>query len=86
MAQGGDFIDPATGIAYPNQIPDSVYYFLTNFEFYWYYNYDVTTSIYNAENDLPEIMYGWEDGPNLKLFGYPNLFIDQYNNQTDWSN
>ena len=86
LAQGGEFTDPSTGISYPNKIPDSVYYFLTNFEFYWYFNYDVTTAIYNAENDLPIVLYGWADGPDLQLFGYEGLYTDEYNHQTDWTN
>jgi len=86
FANTGDFIDPSTGQHLPAKIPDSVHYFLTNFEFYWYFNYDITTSIYNAENDLPILLYGWADGPDLNLYGYQWLRINEYNYQSDWTN
>jgi hypothetical protein len=82
----GDFIDSSTSEHFPYKVPDSVYYFLTNLEFYWNFNYDISTAIYNAESDLPVLMYGWADGPDLRLFGYEGLRIDEYNHQTDWSN
>jgi hypothetical protein len=85
-SESGDFIDSSSGLHYQYHIPDRNLYFLTNFEFYWYFNYDLTTSIYNAQNDTPDLRYGWEDGADLSVFGYDALYINQYNSQSDWSN
>ena len=86
FADTGDFIDPSTGQHLPAKIPDCIHYFLTNLEFYWYFNYDISSSIYNAENDLPELRYGWADGPDLNLYGYEWLHINEFNYQSDWTN
>jgi hypothetical protein len=85
-AEVGDFIDSSTGMHYPYRIPERNLDFLNNFEFYWYFNYDIGTSIYNAQNDTPDLRYGWEDGADLNLYGYIGLFINGYNYQTDWPN
>jgi hypothetical protein len=85
FAEVGDYHDSA-GNDYPYHIPDRNLYFLSNFEFYWYFNYDLSTAIYNAQNDTPDLRYGWEDGADLNVFGYAGLYINQYNYQTDWSN
>jgi hypothetical protein len=83
---GGNFFDPDTGQTYPGKVAQRVVDFFTNFEFYWYFNYDVTTSIFNAENDTPDLRVGWDDGPNYLLFGYPWLRVDDYNYQSNWQN
>jgi hypothetical protein len=86
-ASPGNFYDPSTGQTYSGgRVEQRCIDFLNNFEFYWYFNYDVSTSIDNAENDTPDLQYGWLDGPELVLYGYPWLYIDQYNYRTDWSN
>ncbi len=85
-AEAGDFVDSSTGLHYPYRIPERNLDFLNNLEFYWYFNYDITTSIYNAQNDTPDLRYGWEDGADLNLYGYDGLYINGYNYQTDWSN
>jgi hypothetical protein len=66
--------------------PVHVPYFLSNFEFYWYYYYDVNTSIYYAEQATPDLRYGWEDGLDLNLYGYSGIYVNGYNYQSDWSN
>ncbi len=86
IANKGDFIDPSTGQHLTGKIPDSVYYFLTNFESYWYFNYDISASIYNAEMDLPVLLYGWADGPDLNLYGFEWMRINDFNYQSDWAN
>ena len=88
FGQNGNFYDPDTGQYYPSLVPDRVIYFLTNFEFYWYFNYDITTALYNAGNDTPDLRAGWEDGhgQDLMLYGYDGLYIDQYNYLSDWQN
>jgi len=85
-ASSGNYFDSSTGQNYPARVEQRVIDFLNNFEFYWYFNYDVTTAIYDAENDTPDLQYGWLDGPDLVLYGYESLYIDQYNYQTDWTN
>jgi|SRR5665213_2402977 len=86
FSEYGYFIDPETEANRPGRIPSRITDFLNNFEFYWNFNYDVSTAIYDAENDTPDLLYGWADGPNLNLIGYPWLHIDEYNYQSDWSN
>jgi hypothetical protein len=82
----GDFIDPETGAHRPGRVPNRITDFLNNFEFYWYFNYDLTTAIYDAEMDTPDWRSGWADGSNLNLLGYSWLHVDECNYQTDWSN
>lgn len=84
--ENGSFIDPITGDTFPQRVRPEVTYFLTNFEFYWYFNYDLTTSIANAINDTPYVGPGWQTGEDLKLVGYSWLGLDAYNYKTDWSN
>jgi len=87
FANSGNYFDSDTGQTYTGgKVADRVIDFLNNFEFYWYFNYDITSAIYNAENDTPDLRTGWDDGPNLLLFGYQWLYIDQYNYQSDWQN
>ena len=87
FANRGNYFDSDTGQTYAGgKVADRVVDFLNNFEFYWYFNYDLTTAIFNAENDTPDLRVGWDDGPNLLLFGYQWLYIDQYNYQSDWQN
>ncbi len=86
FTETGDFIDPETGAHRPGRIPSRVTDFLNNFEFYWYFNYDLTTTIYNAEMDIPDWRSGWADGSNLNLLGYAWLHIDECNYKSDWSN
>jgi len=86
FADRGEFYDPATGGTLTAKIPDCVCYFLSNLEFYLYFGYDISTSIYNAQNDLPELRYGWADGPDLNLYGYQWMHINEFNYKSDWSN
>jgi hypothetical protein len=86
FASYGVFYDPSTGANYPARVEQRVIDFYNNFEFYWYFYYDLSTSIYYAELNTPDLRTGWNDGPDLVLYGYPWLYIDQYNNRTDWSN
>lgn len=44
------------------------------------------SSLLNAENDTPDLLSGWADGPNLSSFGYSSMHLNDYNYQTDWSN
>src|SRR6185312_11407498 len=83
---GGNFFDSDTGQTYPGKVADRVVDFFTNFEFYWDFNYDITTAIFNAENDTPDLRVGWDDGPNYLLFGFDGLRVDDYNYQSDWQN
>ena len=80
--ESGSFIDPNTGATYPNRVRPEVTYFMTNFEFSWYFNYDLTSAIFNAINDTPFIGPGWQTGDDLKLFGYSYLSLDSYNYKT----
>ena len=82
----GSYTDPSTGQPAYGLVPDSVYYFLDNFEFYWYFNYDLSTAVYNAIQDTPYIGPGWETGDDLKLYGYDSLGVDDFNWQYQWSN
>jgi hypothetical protein len=86
FASPGSFYDPSTGGTYPYKVEDRVLDFLSNFEFYWYYYYDVYWSISNAQNDTPDLRYGWKDGLDLNFYGYTGLYINSYNYKSDWSN
>ncbi len=83
---GGDYIDPSTGLHFGGKMPPEVSEFLSNFEFYWYFNYDLVSSIYNAINDTPSMPAGWNTGNYLQIFGYDGLRVDAYNWRSDWSN
>jgi hypothetical protein len=74
------------GVDYDGRIPEAVIYFLQNFEFYWYFNYDISTSIYYAINNTPYIGPGWNTGDHLQVYGYEWLRVDEYNHRGDWAN
>jgi len=84
--QSGSFYDPVTGGTYDHQIPEAVTDFLYNFEFAWYYGYDVSDAISYAVYSDPYIGPNWEDGRNLQLYGYEFLGVGEYNQQGDWPN
>jgi hypothetical protein len=85
-AYPGAYTDPQTHITYDGRIPPEVPEFLSNFEFYWYYNYDVSSAVYYAIQDTPDIGPGWDTGDYLQVSGYQWLRVDDYNRKTDWSN
>ncbi|MEI7937655.1 MAG: hypothetical protein WCK27_13280 [Verrucomicrobiota bacterium] len=79
------------GVDYDGRIPWQVPYLYYEFLFYWDpydMGWDLFSSMGQAILDLPAIQ-GWsyEDHPGrrLKIYGYPFLYIDQYNYRADWS-
>lgn len=80
----GNFYDPDTGGNYSVRVRPEVYQFLGNFGFYWYFNYDLASSISNAIYDTPSLPAFWQNGKALKLFGYGGLGIGDYNAKADW--
>ncbi len=85
-AHGGEYIDPSTGLKAYGNIPESVAYFKTNFQFYWYFNYDLVSAVYYAIQATPYLGPEWDTGEYLKIYGYDGLRIDEYNWKSDWSN
>jgi hypothetical protein len=85
-AQPGTAVDPETGEQCTHTIPFSVSAFLSNFEFYWYFNYTLDFAIYRAMLDVPYIGPDWCTGESLKIFGYAGMHIDDYNWKYQWSN
>ncbi len=85
-AHAGEFIHPDTGLVAYGNVPEAVAYFRTNFQFYWYFNYDLVSSVYNAILATPYVGPGWDTGEHLKIYGYDGLRIDEYNWQSQWSN
>ncbi len=78
--------DPQTGQPRDGRIPDSVYYFLGNFESFWYFGDDLSYAIYSAIQATPYIAEGWATGENLQVYGYQWLHVDEYNHNSNWSN
>jgi hypothetical protein len=82
----GNYTDPTTGQPAYGLVPASVYEFLNNFEFYWYFNYDLSSAIYYAVQDTPYIGPNWQTGDTVQLYGYSLLGVDDFNWNYQWSN
>ena len=86
-AQGGTFVE--NGVTYNRKVPDCVHYFLSNFIFYWYFiDHDLDAALSDAYiNNVPPPSGGpWDNGANLKLFGYGGLGMDDFNWRSQWQN
>jgi hypothetical protein len=82
----GDYIDPNTGVKYGWIVPDAVTYYLTNFQFFWYFGHDLLSALYWADVQTPPLPPGWQRGTGLQLYGYDGLGVDSYNARSDWQN
>ena len=84
------FANWSPGSGYDGTIPWQVPYLYYNFLFYWDTDLEgeaLAYAIFDAMDDLP-LISGWsyadQPGYSLKIYGYPFLYIDQYNHRTDW--
>ena len=78
------------GVNYDGTIPWQAPYLYYNFLFYWDYDlmgYTLYYALGNAIDDLPAIT-GWsydkQPGRALKVYGYIDLGIDEFNYRTSW--
>lgn len=83
---GGPFRDSYTGQMYTYEVQPEVTEFLGNFEFYWYFYYDVSSAVEAAYENTPTTQSTWANGTYLKILGYASLGVNDYNYQSDWSN
>jgi hypothetical protein len=81
---GGNFFDSDTGGTYSQRVRPEIHEFLTNFEFYWSFGYGLYLALDNAIYDTPSLPDIWQNGKALKLFGYYDLGVDEYNVSSDW--